>query len=345
MPRLPLVTDPPAAPPPAAGPLADTFGRVHTNLRVSVTDRCNLRCTYCMPEDVTFRDRSELLTFEEIAAFVRAVVPLGVSKVRLTGGEPLVRKDLHRLVRMIAETPGVTDLGLTTNSVLLADQAAALHAAGLRRLNVSLDTLDPDRFRRIARRDGLDRVLAGLAAAKAVGFGPIKVNAVAVRGLNDADVVPLARFCRGHGYELRFIEYMPIGAADWDRAELLPAADILAAISAGVAPLRPAADQDPHAPATEYEYADGGGRVGVIASVTRPFCGACDRLRLTADGKLRNCLFARDETDVRPLLRPAADEAAVRAAVRRSVWAKRAGHGIDGPAFVKPERTMHAIGG
>lgn len=344
MPRLPLIPDPPGGDPPADGPLVDTFGRVHTNLRVSVTDRCNLRCTYCMPEDVTFRDRAELLTFEEIAAVVRAAVPLGVTKVRLTGGEPLVRKDLPVLVRMLADTPGVRDLGLTTNGVLLAEQAAALYAAGLRRLNVSLDTLDPDRFRRVARRDGLDRVLAGLAAAKAAGFAPIKVNAVAVRGLTDADVVPLARFCCGHGFDLRFIEYMPIGAADWARAELLPAADILAAIERDVAPLRPVRDGDPHAPATEYEYADGG-RVGVIASVTRPFCGACDRLRLTADGKLRNCLFARDEFDVRPLVRPVADPAAVRAAIRRAVWAKRAGHGIDTPAFVKPDRTMHAIGG
>src|SRR5947209_4723641 len=199
-----------------SGQLTDTFGRVHNNLRVSVTDRCNLRCTYCMPEDVVFMDRSALLTFEEITHFVRVAAALGVDKVRLTGGEPLMRRGLPELVRMLVAVPGIRDVGLTTNGLLLAEQARPLFDAGLRRINVSLDTLDPARFREVARRDGLERVLEGIAAAKAAGFRPIKVNAVVIRGLNDADVVPLARYAREHGLELRFIEYMPIGAEAWE---------------------------------------------------------------------------------------------------------------------------------
>ena len=326
--------------------LVDGFGRVHTNLRVSVTDRCNLRCTYCMPEDVTFRDRSELLTFEEITAFVRVAATLGVDKVRLTGGEPLLRRDVPTLVRMLGDIPGIADIGMTTNGVLLDRFAGPLFDAGLRRLNVSLDTLDRDRFREIARRDELDRVLTGLATAKKAGFARIKVNAVAVRDLVEHDAVPLARYCRAHGFELRFIEYMPIGADPWERAKVVPAAELLAVLGEHVAPLRPAADRDPHAPATDYDYADGGGRVGMIASVSAPFCAACNRLRLTAEGKLRNCLFALDEIDVRPLLRrPVPDDAGVADALRRSVAGKWAGHGFNAAGYVKPDRTMHAIGG
>jgi cyclic pyranopterin phosphate synthase len=351
---LPLATDRPAGPRPgsrtppggtAGGALVDAFGRVHNNLRVSVTDRCNLRCTYCMPEDVTFRDRAELLTFEEIAAFVRAAAPLGVDKVRLTGGEPLVRKGLHALVRLIDAIPGIADLGLTTNGLLLAGQARALFEAGLRRLNVSLDTLDPVRFRALTRRDGLDRVLAGLAAARRIGFAPIKVNAVAIRGFAEHDVVPLARYARDNGFELRFIEYMPIGADTWEREKVVFAQEILDRVADAVGPLDPVT-HDPSAPAQDYAYRDGGGTVGVIASVSRPFCRSCNRLRLTADGKLRNCLFARDETDVKGFLRAATiDQGGIAEALRRSVWAKREGHEIDAATFVKPDRTMHAIGG
>ena len=326
--------------------LQDSFGRAHNNLRISVTDRCNLRCTYCMPEDVTFRDRGELLTFEEIAHFVRIAAPLGIDKVRLTGGEPLVRKDLHKLVRMIAAVPGIADIGLTTNGVLLADQAAALFDAGLRRLNVSLDTLDPGRFRELTRREGLEKVLAGLETAKRAGFDPIKVNAVAIRGVNDRDTVPLARFCRDRGFELRFIEYMPIGAEAWEREKVFFAHEILELLSTEIAPLAPSPNADPRAPAQDFDYADGGGRVGIIASVSRPFCASCNRLRLTAEGKLRNCLFALDEADVKSLLRTAApDEAALADVIRRSVWAKWEGHQINTAKFVKPDRTMHAIGG
>ena len=325
--------------------LIDTFGRRHTNLRVSVTDRCNLRCTYCMPEDVTFRPRDELLTYEEIAAFVRVAASLGVDKVRLTGGEPLLRRDVPELVRMVAAVPGIADVGLTTNGLLLDRLAAPLWDAGLRRLNVSLDTLDPGRFRELTRRDGVDQVIAGLRAAKAAGFGPVKVNAVAVRGFIEHDAVPLARFCRDHGFELRFIEYMPIGADPWERDKVVPAAELLGWLAREAGALVPATDADPHAPATDYEYADGGGRVGVIPSVTAPFCGTCNRLRLTADGKLRNCLFALDETDVKPLLRPAVDAGAMANALRASVGAKWAGHGFNAAGYVKPDRTMHAIGG
>jgi cyclic pyranopterin phosphate synthase len=325
--------------------LQDSFGRVHNNLRVSVTDRCNLRCTYCMPEDVTFRDRSELLTFEEITAFVRVAATLGVNKVRLTGGEPLVRKELHKLVRMLAAVPGIADIGLTTNGVLLADQAGPLFDAGLRRLNVSLDTLDRERFRALTRRDELNRVLAGLAAAKRAGFGPIKVNAVAIRGYAEHDVVPLARYARENDFELRFIEYMPIGADRWERDKVFFAREVLELIARELGELEPA-NHDPSAPAQDYTYRAGTGTVGVIASVSRPFCHHCNRIRLTAEGKLRNCLFALDETDVKGLLRaPDINEQGITEALRQCIWAKGEGHEINAATFVKPDRTMHAIGG
>jgi cyclic pyranopterin phosphate synthase len=334
--RLPLSTD---------SALKDSFGRAHNNLRVSVTDRCNLRCTYCMPEDVVFRDKSELLTFEEIAAFVRVAAGLGIDKVRLTGGEPLMRRDLPELVRMVVGIPGIADVGMTTNGILLARHARDLYAAGLRRLNVSLDTLDPDRFRELSRRDGVEEVVAGLLAAKEAGFGPIKVNAVAIRGFIERDAVPLAKFCREHGFELRFIEYMPIGAEAWEREKVFFAHELLELLEREVAPLAPAPTYDPKAPAMDFDYADGG-RVGVIASVSRPFCRSCNRLRLTADGKLRNCLFALDEADVKPLLRAdAVDAARLAEVIRATVWAKWEGHQINTAKFVKPGRTMHSIGG
>src|SRR5262249_7985969 len=220
--------------------LLDTFGRVHNNLRISVTDRCNLRCTYCMPEDVVFMDRAELLSFEEITRFVEVAAPLGIDKIRLTGGEPLMRRDLPVLVRMLSRIEGIRDIGLTTNGLLLAEQAQALYDAGLRRINISLDALDPDRFRQVARRDGLDRVLAGIHAAKAAGFDPVKVNAVSIRGVTEHEVVPLARFAREHGLELRFIEYMPIGAERWERDKVYFAHEILDRLDREVAPLVPA---------------------------------------------------------------------------------------------------------
>jgi cyclic pyranopterin phosphate synthase len=325
--------------------LVDTFGRVHNNLRISVTDRCNLRCTYCMPEEVTFMDRAELLTFEEIVRFVRVAVGLGIDKIRLTGGEPLMRRELPRLVRMLSEVEGIRDVGLTTNGILLADQAQTFYDAGLRRINISLDTLNPERFRQLARRDGLDKVLEGILAAKRAGFDPVKVNAVSIRGITEEEVVPLARFARTHGLEMRFIEYMPIGADHWERDKVYFAHEILEQLERDVAPLVPVDDYDPRAPAMEFRYTDGGGRVGIIASISRPFCLSCNRIRLTADGKLRNCLFALDEVDVKGLLRGGAAETEIADVIRRNVHAKWEGHEINTSRFIKPLRTMHAIGG
>jgi cyclic pyranopterin phosphate synthase len=325
--------------------LIDTFGRIHNNLRISVTDRCNLRCTYCMPEEVVFMDRAELLTFEEIAHFVRVAVPLGIDKVRLTGGEPLMRRDLPRLVALLRAIDGIRDIGLTTNGLLLAGQAQALWDAGLRRINISLDTLDPERFRQVTRRDGLDKVLDGIFAAKKAGFDPVKVNAVSIRGITEEEVVPLARFARQHGLEMRFIEYMPIGADNWERGKVYFAHEIMEQIEREVAPLMPAKDYDPRAPAMEFEYADGGGRVGIIASVSRPFCMSCNRVRLTADGKLRNCLFALDEVDVKGLIRGGGPDEAIAEVIRSNVSSKWEGHEINTARFIKPLRTMHAIGG
>jgi cyclic pyranopterin phosphate synthase len=298
-----------------------------------------------MPEEVVFMDRHELLTFEEIVHFVRVAAPLGIDKLRLTGGEPLLRRDLTRLVAMLAEVPGIRDIGLTTNGLLLAEQARALYGAGLRRINVSLDTLDRERFRLLARRDGLERVLAGIEAAQAAGFNPVKLNAVIIRGMNEVDVVPLARRAKADGWELRFIEYMPIGAEPWERGKVVLAHEILEAIEQEVGALMPAEEYDPRAPAMDFRYADGGGRVGIIASVSRPFCLRCNRLRLTAEGKLRNCLFALDEVDVKGLLRGQADDERLAEVIRRNVRDKWEGHEINTARFVKPGRTMHTIGG
>jgi len=326
--------------------LIDSFGRVHNNLRISVTDRCNLRCIYCMPEDVTFLDKGELLTFEEIARFVKVAAPLGVNKLRLTGGEPLLRKDLYRLVEMLGDIPGIDDIGLTTNGLLLAQQAQALHAAGLERLNLSLDTLDPQRFEHLARRTGLDLVLRGIERAKEVGFSRIKVNAVIIRGINEMDVVPLARYARQHNLEMRYIEYMPIGAESWERSKCYFAHEIIDQLETVFGPLLPADDYDRRNPAMEFKYSDGPGRLGMIASVSRPFCKSCNRIRLTAEGKLRHCLFALEEDDVKPLLRAeVVDEAALAGVIRRNVAGKWEGHEINTAKFVKPSRTMHAIGG
>jgi cyclic pyranopterin phosphate synthase len=325
--------------------LIDTFGRIHNNLRISVTDRCNLRCTYCMAEEVVFMPRSELLTFEEITHFVEVAAPLGIDKIRLTGGEPLMRRDLPRLVAMLAGVPGIKDVGLTTNGLLLVDQARALHDAGLRRINISLDTLDPERFRQVTRRDGLEQVLAGIDAAREAGFHPIKINAVIIRGLTDPDVVPLAVFARTRGLEMRFIEYMPIGAETWERGKVYFAHEILEAIEQQVCSLVPADDYDPRAPAMDFQYTDGGGRIGMIASVSRPFCTSCNRLRLTAEGKLRNCLFALNEVDVKPFLRGRPDDARLAEVIAQNVRDKWEGHEINTARFIKPRRTMHAIGG
>jgi cyclic pyranopterin phosphate synthase len=326
--------------------LIDRFGRVHNNLRISVTDRCNIRCVYCMPESVQFLPRTSLLTYEEIERFVRVAAGLGIDKLRLTGGEPLVRHDLPTLVEKLVRIPGIRDVGLTTNGLLLAPLAQRLWDAGLRRINISLDTLDPERFREVTRRPGLEQVIAGILAAKAAGFDPVKINAVLIRGLNEGDMVPLARFGREHGLELRFIEYMPLDAVDrWEREKVVFAAEILETLEREVGPLEPAPDQDPRAPAVDYDYRDGGGRVGLIASISRPFCMSCNRVRITADGKLRNCLFALEETDIRALIRGGADDTQIAQALRDSVAGKWEGHEINTARFIKPERLMYSIGG
>src|SRR5512140_3571389 len=331
---------------PTFTPLIDSFGRVHDNLRISVTDRCNIRCFYCMPEtNARFVPRSEVLDFEEIERFVRIAVTLGITKLRVTGGEPLVRRDLPVLIRRLAAIPEIRDLALTTNGVLLPEQAESLYAAGLRRLNVHIDTLDRERFLRITRRDDLEKVLLGLETAKRVGF-KIKLNAVAVKNLVEPDIVPLARYARDNGFEPRFIEFMPLDAQNlWDRSRVLLADDMIAMLSREISPLTPIPDPDPRAPASEYAYADGGGMVGFIASVSRPFCLNCNRLRLTADGKLRYCLFAIEEDDVKTLIRSGASDEEIAALIRRNVAGKWEGHEINSTKFVAPPRPMYSIGG
>jgi cyclic pyranopterin phosphate synthase len=336
----------PVPQPPLAGPLIDSFGRVHSDLRISVTDRCNIRCFYCMPErGAEFAPLRSLLSLDQIARFVSAALPLGISKIRLTGGEPLLRPKLPRLIEALAPLPGIRDLALTTNGVQLASAATSLYAAGLRRLNIHLDTLDRERFRAITRRDDLDRVLAGIDAAIAAGFRSIKLNAVAIKGLTEPDVVSLVSFGRERNIEVRFIEFMPLDAQRlWSLDSVLTAGEMIGLLTREFGPLTPVRDADPRAPATEYMFADRY-RVGFIASVSRPFCMNCNRLRLTADGKLRYCLFAREETDVKPLLDAADSDAALEAAIRSTVWQKWAGHDINGASFVAPERPMYSIGG
>jgi cyclic pyranopterin phosphate synthase len=333
--------------PVAVTPLKDKFGRVHDNLRISVTDRCNIRCFYCMPEEgVQFMDRAEILNFEEIERFVRAAVPLGITKLRLTGGEPLVRRDLPRLIERLVAIPGIRDIALTTNAVLLEKHAQDLYAAGLRRLNIHLDTLDRERFKFITRRDDLPRVLAGIDEAVRVGFEKIKLNVVAVKGLIEPDIVPMARYCRERGFEPRYIEFMPLDSQSlWDRKKVLFADDIIAMITREIGPLEAVPDADPRAPATEYRYADGVGRLGFIASVSKPFCLNCNRIRLTSDGKLRYCLFAIDETDVKGLLRSHASDEEIAAVIRQNVSEKWIGHEINSGKFIPPPRPMYAIGG
>jgi len=328
-------------------PLVDSFGRVHNNLRISVTDRCNIRCFYCMPaENVQFMPRADLLSFEEMERFVRICVGLGVNKVRLTGGEPLVRKDLSKLVAMIAAIDGIHDIGITTNGILLAEQAQELWDAGLRRINVSLDALDPVKFKEITRREGYEKVLEGIQAAQRVGFDPVKVNAVSVRGMTESEIVPFGEFARKTGAEIRFIEFMPLDADNaWERDKVLFAHEIIERLSAEIMPLIPIPDQNPHAPATEFVFQDGVGRIGFIASVSQPFCMNCDRFRITADGKVRNCLFSLEETDIRGLLRGGGTDSEIANAVRSSVAAKWEGHQINTAKFIQPNRPMYSIGG
>jgi GTP 3',8-cyclase len=331
---------------PFSGPLTDTHGRIHSDLRISVTDRCNIRCFYCMPErGAAFAPASSLLSLDQIGRFVSTAVRLGISKVRLTGGEPLLRPKLPKLIEILAGIERLRDVALTTNGVLLREAAPVLYAAGLRRLNIHLDTLDRERFRRITRRDDLLRVLAGIDAALDAGFRSIKLNAVAIKGLTEPDVLPLVRFGRERALEVRFIEFMPLDAQHlWSLDCVLTASEIIEMLAREFGPLAPVPDADPRAPATEYRF-DDGYRVGFIASVSRPFCMNCNRLRLTADGKLRYCLFAREETDIRPLLESSSSELALETAIRSTVWQKWPGHEINRATFIAPDRPMYSIGG
>jgi cyclic pyranopterin phosphate synthase len=328
--------------------LADSFGRVATDLRVSLTDRCNLRCTYCMPpEGLDWLPAPEVLTGDEIVRLIRVAVRLlGIREVRFTGGEPTLRKDLTSIVARTAALRPRPEISLTTNGIALARLAGGLRDAGLDRINVSLDTLRPEVFRKLARRDRLEDVLAGLAAAAAAGLTPVKVNAVLMRGLNDDEAVPLLEYCLSHGYELRFIEQMPLDAQHgWKRTEMVTADEIFGALSAAFSLSPDDARARGAAPAETFLVDGGPARVGVIASVTRPFCGSCDRVRLTADGQVRNCLFAREESDLRTPLRSGATDAEIAARWRAAVAGKLPGHGINDPSFLQPDRPMSAIGG
>jgi cyclic pyranopterin phosphate synthase len=329
------------------GGLVDRHGRVATDLRVSLTDRCNLRCTYCMPpEGLDWLPKTEVLTDDEIVRLVRiGVEHLGIREVRFTGGEPLLRPGLVGIVAAATALAPRPEVSLTTNAIGLARVAPALAAAGLDRINVSLDTLDRDRFKQLAYRDRLDDVIAGLAAAQAAGLTPVKVNAVLLHGINDHDAVPLLDFCLEQGYQLRFIEQMPLDAHHaWTRGRMVTAEDILEQLSSAYT-LTPDTEPRGAAPAERWLVDGGPATVGVIASVTRSFCGACDRTRLTADGQIRNCLFAREESDLRTAMRDGATDQELADRWRIATLSKLPGHGIDDPSFLQPSRPMSAIGG
>ncbi len=328
--------------------LVDRFGRVHRDLRISLTDRCSLRCTYCMPaEGVPWLPGPAMLSSDEIVRLATVAVDLGITELRLTGGEPLLRPDVVDVVRRLAALrgpDGAPEVSMTTNALRMSRLAGPLRDAGLARATVSLDTLDRERFTRLTRRDRLDDTLAGLAAARDAGLSPIKLNAVAMRGVNDDEVVDLLRFAVDNGYEMRFIEQMPLDPGHtWDRGTMVSGAEILDRLAAAFR-LTELPDRG-SAPAQRWLVDDGPATVGVIASVTAPFCGACDRLRLTADGQLRSCLFARTETDLRTVLRDGADDDALADVFRTCVLGKKAGHGIGDPTFAQPDRPMSAIGG
>lgn len=328
-------------------PLVDRYGRVHRDLRISITDRCNLRCVYCMPEEgVAFAPREDILTFEELARVARVAHDLGVTRVRITGGEPLVRRGLESFVAMLADV-GFSDLSMTTNGIGFARRAQRLADAGLDRVNISCDSLRPGRFAEIRRSGDLAEVLSAMDAAERVGLRPLKVNVVMLAGVNDDEIVDFARFARDTARIVRFIEYMPLdGSGTWDRSSVVSAARIIETIAAQW-PVASVVDahEDPNAPATRYRFVDGIGEIGVIPTVTEPFCGTCDRLRVTADGAIRNCLFAHGETPLRELIRAGASDDAIAMALRGAVDAKLPGHGINDPGFLRPTRSMSMIGG
>jgi cyclic pyranopterin phosphate synthase len=325
--------------------LVDTFGRVADDLRISVTDRCNFRCVYCMPaEGLDWLHKAKLLTFEEIARLTEVFVSLGVRTIRLTGGEPTLRKDLPVLVAMIREVDPSLDIAMTTNGFLLDQLAGHLAEAGLNRVNVSVDSLMRHKFAEITRRDALEKVMRGLTAAESAGLRPIKLNCVVVRGSNDGEILDFAAFARSSGYEIRFIEFMPLDAEKrWEKTKVVSMGEIVELIESEF-PLEPL-DHGPE-PATVWRFADGApGTVGVIPSVSQPFCESCNRIRLTADGQFRTCLFSLAETDLRAILRNGGSDQDVMDAVRAAVWRKEAGHRINEDDFVRPERSMSMIGG
>ncbi len=327
--------------------LRDSFGRIVNNLRISVTDRCNFRCRYCMPEEgMAWMAKSELLSYEELERLARIAASLGITKIRLTGGEPLMRKELHRLVHKLASIPALNDLSLTTNGFFLAQQAADLCAAGLRRINISLDSLNAATFERMARRDYYERVWQGITAVEALGVRPIKLNVVLIRGVNDDEVVEFARLVRTRPFIVRFIEYMPIGMDDgWEPENVVPTKEVIERIERGIGKKLTPVEYHGTQPADRFVFEDGIGELGFISSVSEPFCDRCNRIRITADGKLRTCLFSLTETDLRTLVRGEVSDDEIARVIVDAVWKKEAGHRINQPDFVKPERTMSQIGG
>ncbi len=326
--------------------LVDGMGRTIVNLRISVTDRCNFRCTYCMPADnVEFMDRSKLLTFEELTRVATIVSKMGINRLRLTGGEPTMRKDLPVLIRMLSAVEGIDDIAMTTNAFFLKDQAKDLYDAGLKRLNVSLDALDPEKFAHVNRRDCLDQVLLGLKAASDAGYESIKINAVAMRNFSESEILRLIDMGRSDGFEVRFIEFMPLDSDKvWERDKVLFGHEIVDLIREKHE-LIPIENSLEIGPASEFKFADGKGKIGIITAVSNPFCDHCNRIRMTADGKLRTCLFSTQETNLKELIRSGASDADITQRIRDAVAIKEPGHKINLDDFERPTRAMHAIGG
>lgn len=329
-------------------PLIDSYGRRIKSMRLSITDKCNFRCTYCMPaEGLPWLKKAEILSYEELVRVCRVAVNIGIEQIRLTGGEPLVRRDVPELVRQLHELTRLRSLSLTTNGILLKQQAKALAEAGLTRINVSLDSLLPEKFAQLTRRDQLDRVLEGLAELEHYpSIHPVKINAVAIRGFSEAEVLDFVRFARNKAYVMRWIEFMPLDADQlWRKEDILTGGEIKAIIEASYGVLVPITTGDPSETARRYTFSDGIGEVGFINPVSAPFCSTCDRIRLTADGQLRTCLFATEETDLRALLRSGADDEAIAHTIRQAVWHKELKHYIGDKRFKHASRTMSRIGG
>ena len=322
------------------------MGRTIVNLRISVTDRCNFRCTYCMPADnVEFMPRDNLLSFEEITRVAQIGAGLGIKRLRLTGGEPLMRKDLPVLIRMLTQVEGIEDVAMTTNAFFLKDHAKALNEAGLKRLNISLDALDPEKFRHVNRRDCLKEVLEGIKISAEEGFKSIKINAVAMRNFSESEIMRLIKMGRSDGFEIRFIEFMPLDSDQtWERDKVLFGHEIIDLIKEKHE-LVPVENSLEIGPASEYDFADGKGRIGIITAVSNPFCDHCNRIRMTANGKLRTCLFSTNETDLKELIRGGASDEDIVKALRDAVLIKEPGHKINLDDFERPQRAMHAIGG